>query len=597
MADAGFRDYLGAVRDAADILQVVGETVNLKKAGRAWVGLCPFHQEKTPSFSVDPDKGLYYCFGCQRGGDVFRFVQELHHLEFAEAVRWLGERFNVPAPARRGRGHSSGRREKLLAALEAAQAFFRARLGRPDAEAARRLLQSRGLGDAAERFGLGFAPAGWEELLRHLTGRGHTVETLRDAGLVVDRQSGRGVYDRFRNRVTFPIRDTSGRIVSFGGRIVGEGEPKYLNGPETEVYDKGRTLFRLSEAAGEIHRTGRAVLVEGYFDALSLAAAGVPGVVALCGTALAEGHVRLLKRWASRVVLLFDGDDAGRRAATRALAPLLQAGLAVRAAFPPDGMDPDDFVRLRGAEAALRLIDAAPELPQFLVEQAGRSFDLRTVEGRAAALEQILQHLAAIPNAVTRADAASAVADAMHIDERALREELTRAARERRRRLGAAALDGARARRRLTEWEAVLVRYLADRALREPEAAATVLEELPEERLGPAARRLVAAWRAALASGSVPDLPELSRDLPEEDRAELLRLAFAEGPAPDGEQVRGVLRHLEEEELRGRLRSLQRLIEMEEDPQEVDRLLEEKVTLARRIAAMSGAGSTAARKC
>jgi len=360
------------VRDAADLVEIVADHVKLKKRGRKYEGLCPFHEEKTPSFSVDAEKGLYYCFGCHQGGDAIKFVMQMERLSFPEAVERLARRFGVHLPpaspdARRRRDQA----DRLRTILEEAQHWFTDQLAGPAGGTSRAELERRGFGrETWQEFGFGHAPDDWRQLLEHLTRR-HPEGVIIEAGLAVQPDSGKSPYDRFRNRLTFPVRDAEGRLVAFGGRILGDGEPKYLNSPESALFHKRSTLFCLDRARRSIADSGEAVVVEGYFDCLSLHRIGVTSVVATLGTALTPEHARLLKRRVGadgRVVLCYDADAAGRRAAAAGAQVLLEAGVAVAVVGLPAGTDPDDVVRKEGAQAACNLLANPVSLVEFLVE-------------------------------------------------------------------------------------------------------------------------------------------------------------------------------------------------------------------------------------
>lgn len=592
MAPVGYRDYSDSVRAGADIVEVVSEVVSLRKAGRSLTGLCPFHQEKTPSFHVDPAKQVYYCFGCRAGGDVFDFVMALHNIPFPEAVRWLGDRLGIapPAPRHPAEAEADRRRRRVLEALERAQAFFVARLWGEGGEGARGYLSRRGMTEERARsFGLGFAPPGWDGLLRHLVGQGFQPDDLVQAGLVVPRPSGSGSYDRFRARITFPIRDSAGRVISFGGRAVGDEEPKYLNGPETSVYDKGRTLFRLFDVAQEIRHSGRAVVVEGYFDAVGLAAAAVPGVVAVCGTALGTEHVKLLQRWTSRVVLFFDGDAAGRRAVHAALGPLLGAGMSVAVATAPDGTDPDDLARRHGEEGVASVLERAADLPTFLVDEASREFPLATIDGKLAALEMVLQHLSNLPSSVARTEVMSRVADGLSIEDALFRQELRRVASERRRQLRAPAGTLPGGAKVLTHAEEVVVRFLAGPAHAGGAEIEGLLSELERVEFGEVAGSLVRRWRDAHGRGEPWDLRRMAESVADDVRPQVLALAFAPGEEPGAAEVRGAIASLRGRSLGRRLREVQEEIERTADPAARSRLLMEKVSLAKEIQALGPA--------
>ncbi len=358
---------MARLREAADIVEVVSEHVALKRRGRRWTGLCPFHQEKTPSFSVDPERGLYYCFGCQAGGDVIRFVMELEHLSFPEAVRHLAGRFGVTLPeatpeaARRARAA-----ERARGLLAEAQAWFREQLLSPAGSAARAELQRRGFArESWEEYGFGFAPNDWRALLDHLRKR-HTEGAILEAGLAVTSERGGSPYDRFRNRITFPIHGGDGRIVAFGGRALGDTEPKYLNSPEGPLFHKRSTLFMLHRARRPMADAGHALVVEGYFDCLSLHRAGFAQAVATLGTALTPDHARILKNLTGRVLLCYDADAAGRRAAASGARVLLAAGLQVAVVALEAGRDPDDVIREEGPEAFGSLLERPQPLVDFL---------------------------------------------------------------------------------------------------------------------------------------------------------------------------------------------------------------------------------------
>jgi len=346
------------VRDRADIVGLIGRFVSLRPSGRSHKGLCPFHSEKTPSFIVNAERQTFKCFGCDAGGTAITFLMRMENLSFPEAVRQLAAEVGIEIAE-----ESTGERgvaERIYEANGFAQAVYREALRAPGNPGAAYLAR-RGIDAAAiERFGIGFAPDAWEHLAQKLHEQGIPAELGEQAGLLASRRSG-GHYDRLRGRVTFPIRDVRGRILGFGGRAVAEGqEPKYLNTPESPVFHKREALFGMPDALEPIRRHERAVVVEGYFDLVALVRAGVDGALATCGTSLTPEHARQLRRRTRRVVLLFDGDEAGQRAMERALEVLLPEELRVHAAVLPAGMDPDDFLARHGPEALVRLVDAAP---------------------------------------------------------------------------------------------------------------------------------------------------------------------------------------------------------------------------------------------
>lgn len=373
-------EAIRTVRERASLSEVVSDVIALRRRGRSAVGLCPFHAEKTPSFTVSEDRGFFHCFGCGEHGDVFGFVMKTQSLTFPEAVRRVADRFGVPLPEEAG--EPARRREPLTAANAAAAAFFQAELRGPGGGRARAYLRERGLSEEViERFGLGWAPGAGEALARHLRTKGVPLEDALTAGLVMrrDRPDGAGgVLDRFRERIMFPITDTSGKVIAFGGRILpgrpagGEPPPKYLNSAESPVFRKGHTLYGLALARDAIRKADRAIVVEGYLDLIALAQAGIGEVVAPLGTALTAEQLRLLRRFTETVIACFDGDLAGRRAAARSFPVFLEAGLWGRGAFLPAGEDPDTFVRAQGRLALEGVLAAAePLVEAFVGELAG----------------------------------------------------------------------------------------------------------------------------------------------------------------------------------------------------------------------------------
>ena len=390
MADSRIQEEIkNRVRESTDIVRLIGESVELKKAGASYLGLCPFHSEKTPSFSVNPARQFYHCFGCGESGDVFSFMMKYHRLSFPEALKELARRAGIELPRRTLSDADKRRirqRESLYRVNEAAAAVYEKLLrDSPLADAARAYLMERGIPDeAARRYRLGCAPdpdrAGWRFLLDTLTRQGFRPEELEAAGLIVRRERG-GWYDRFRNRVMFPIIDMSGRVVAFGGRILDDGRPKYMNSPESPVFDKSRLLFGLYQHRQSIRSADRALVVEGNFDLLSLAIHGIEEVVAPLGTALTRSHVRVLRGYCREVILLFDGDAAGLKAAMRSVPFFLAEQVDARVALLPEGHDPDTLVRDQGRAGIDRLVAGARELPEFVFVALVRRHGL-TLEGK-----------------------------------------------------------------------------------------------------------------------------------------------------------------------------------------------------------------------
>jgi len=380
---------LDEIRAAVDIVDLVGRFVGLKKAGQNWKGLCPFHAEKTPSFTVNPKRGIFHCFGCGVGGDVFGFLMRQDRLTFPEAVRALAKQAGVALPEERGRGPADGSREELLRVMELASRFYGAELWRPAGERARAYLAARGIDpEIARRFGLGLAPESWDALLGFMKSEKVAEDALVAAGLAVRRENRAGVYDRFRNRLLFAIRDLQGRVVAFGGRAFGDETPKYLNSPETLLYTKGNLLYAADLARPAIQAKNRALLVEGYVDCLIAHQHGFGETVAALGTAFTPAQLALLRRYCDEVVTFFDADAAGQKAAERAeelLAPT-DGGVAwainrsgafaaggggrLMVALLPAGHDPDTFLRQHGADAFSERIAAARSLLAYALERA-----------------------------------------------------------------------------------------------------------------------------------------------------------------------------------------------------------------------------------
>jgi len=454
------QQLLDEIRSRADILEIVGQVVKLKRTGENWKGLCPFHTEKTPSFTVNPKRNIYHCFGCGAGGDAFSFLMRQERVAFPEAVRSLADRAGVALPDASQRAPEvDGKLEALRRAMALAAEFYTRSLWEPGGEKPRAYLEQRGVDpEVAKRFGLGYAPESWNALLGVMARQGIGEDVLVQAGLILARQNGPGFYDRFRGRLLFPIRDVQGRVVAFGGRALSGEEPKYLNSPETPLYVKGQMLYALDVARIAMRERSRAIIVEGYLDCLMAHQHGFGETVAALGTAFTPAQLGLLRRYADEVVALFDADAAGQKASTR-LEEMMndvmdlqnlgwsvsrtggfeKAGhLPIRVALLPPGHDPDSLLRAEGAAALTTRLDAARPLLSFVLEKAFADEDLTTARGRANAHARVALILSKVANA----------------------EEATELAREAARRLGvdstqlwieAQQLQGARARGRRPE--------------------------------------------------------------------------------------------------------------------------------------------------
>jgi DNA primase len=400
--------FIDDLRRQADIVRVVQDYVpSLKKKGANWQACCPFHQEKTPSFSVNPAKEIFYCFGCAEGGSVFNFVMKIENVAFPEAVKIVAAKANVPLPQMEHDQRFEQRRQEADVVMQLngwALEFWERQLqaDTPDARAAREYLHGRGIADETRaKFRLGYAPERWDALLNYLKQKGATLEQLTKSGLVVVKEDGK-MYDRFRGRVMFPVLDAQGRAVAFGGRVMGSGEPKYLNSPETAAYVKGRHLYGLFQNREEIKRRKFTILVEGYLDLIIPYQFGVRNMVASLGTALTPEQAKLLARFARRAVVNYDGDSAGVKAARRAIEVLLTEDFELKVLVLPDGADPDEFVRKHGAEEYnQRRGEAAPHI-QFVIAQAVRERNLQHPSDKAAAVEDVFPFLRAVRNPIQR---------------------------------------------------------------------------------------------------------------------------------------------------------------------------------------------------
>jgi DNA primase len=389
------------VKDRVDILAIVSERVSLKKSGSSWKGLCPFHTEKTPSFQVDPAKQVFYCFGCSEGGDVLKFIMKADGLSFGEAVRDLAGRAGVVLPEVTSDSREARVAERIIAANAEAAGYFRAQLAGREGAAGREYLARRAVDTpTAQRFSLGLAPSSRDGLLRHLAGKGFAPDLLEQAGLVM--RDASGFRDRFRDRLMFPITGSSGKIVGFGGRALGDVDPKYLNSPETPVYHKGRLLYALSQARPAMVKRERALIMEGYFDVITAHRFGFEEAVAPLGTALTPEQTDLLRRLAPTVFLVFDSDAAGRRAAARSLEILLPREMVARVVLLPSGDDPDTFLIAHGADAFERLLGSAVDLVDFALEGVLETADLTTLPGRKKAVDALARWLTLMPGSLQR---------------------------------------------------------------------------------------------------------------------------------------------------------------------------------------------------
>lgn len=482
-------EVIDQLHDRLDIIEVIQGYVPLKKAGRNYLGLCPFHQESTPSFTVTPEKQLFYCFGCGKGGNVFTFVMQHDKLEFPDAVRNLAERVGIAIPERAAAGPA----DELATLQRLAADYFRQALAGSRGAEARAYLKRRGITEETVKiFGLGYAPAQWQGLIDHAAGRQVTAQRLSRAGLAIAKADGRGFYDRFRHRLIFPIHDGRARVVGFGGRTLqAEDQPKYMNSPETELFSKGRLLFGFSLAKEAAATAERIVVVEGYVDAVVAHQAGCRETVSAMGTALTADHARLLKRYVKTVVMVFDADQAGELATLRGLDLLIAHGLQVRLVRLPAKTDPDEFILQHGAPRWRQLLDGAQDLLEYKLQYLTTKHDAKQLQGRVAICEEMLSSLRRVENAIARSEYLKRLAEALSVDEAALAAELKklmtgRAAPSAASRATAAPAEGLSVVQQTERMIAGLLLTLEDPAL-----VQTVRGGLPLERLQDASVRRV----------------------------------------------------------------------------------------------------------
>jgi DNA primase len=420
------QSFIDDLRRQADIVRVVQDYVSLKKKGANWMACCPFHKEKTASFSVSPAKDIFYCFGCQKGGSVFNFVMEIERVTFPDAIKIVAEKTGVPLPKLVDDSRFEAHKRESDTVIELnqwARVWWEDQLKSNSGQAAREYLKGRGITEETiQTFHLGFAPDSWEALSTHLRQKGASQEQLERSGLVVKKDEG-GSYDRFRGRLMFPVIDAQGRAVAFGGRTMEpDGEPKYLNSPETPAYTKGRHLFGLNLTRDEIRRNGFAILVEGYMDLIVPYQIGVRNVVASLGTALTPEQVKLIARFARKVVVNYDGDRAGVQAAKRAIETILAEDLEVKVLVLPDNADPDDFIRKYGAaEYQKRRGEAQPHI-QFVIDQAVRDRNLHSPSDKAAAVEEALPFVRAVRSRIQKREYFDITMDALRVQPEQRRE-------------------------------------------------------------------------------------------------------------------------------------------------------------------------------
>lgn len=592
------RGFADDVKNQGDIVRIVSDYVSLKKRGANHIACCPFHSEKTPSFNVHAGKGIYKCFGCGAGGGIFDFVMQIEGCSFPEAVKIVAEKSGIPIPAveeTEDYKKVTRDRETVLRLNEWAAEFFEYHLNESrEGDQARTYVLERGITEeSCKLFRIGYAPDRWDGLINHLRERGATTDEIDTSGLAVLKEQG-GLYDRFRGRVIFPITDSQGRVIAFGGRVMGEGEPKYLNSPETALYTKGRNLYGLAVAKNEIRNRGFAILVEGYLDCIIPYQEGIHNVVASLGTALTDSQVRLLRRYMDQpqIVVNFDPDSAGQAATMRSIEMLLVEGFKVNILRMPTDEDPDEFVRAHGADQFRALLKTTQPYIEYIIDMAIQSHDTSRPSGKVEAINTILPHLARMRDKVARADYADQIADRFKVDSRVIREEMKRVATNRQQALDPKRL---RAAQEITPAERQLLELLVANA----DVRRAIISNLKEQDYADLATGEVFRAIASIESEAVElDFSALSERVEGEMARELLPdllisdLAWAGGDDFDTlfKKATEALSSLRRRHLDRRLDAIQLelgLAERESDTERVLSLYQEKTEIQKRKLALS----------
>ena len=575
---------LQQIRDSVDIVDVVSRYVTLSKTGQNFRGLCPFHQEKTPSFTVTPARQMFYCFGCGTGGDVFTFLMRKEGLEFRDAVRDLAERAGIPLPASQGFSQSQTGQRKRLEGLHAlANTWFQQNLHDPSkGRSALAYLSERGLElPTLKEFGVGYALSSWDGLTNYLIRQGATPSDLAASGLVAAKDAqgfskSTRFYDRFRGRVMIPIHDLGAKVIAFGGRVFEEGTPKYLNSPDTALFQKGRVLYGLHRARETTPHLDSLMLVEGYFDVLALHQAGIRQVVAPLGTALTSEHAVLLRRFINTVALIFDGDAAGTGAVLRALDVFRESGITVRVVVMPQGHDPDSYVRAHGAEGFLALQDQALTLLEFAVAQRLEGAAHATIEERTRRVDDILRILSKVSNPIEKNEQVQRIAERLGVKPQLL---LDRYPSVLERRQGGARPQGSTptpGNRRLDKKEFREEREIVSFMVQGSLHPGHLKELRPEDFQSPLYRRLVEIVMRHLDTEGGIDLSGFFAEtgLDETCRDAVAELAVSASHFEDrDEYIQGCLRALTQKNLRTRLDELiaqLRIAEREQRTDDVD---------------------------
>ncbi len=593
---------LQKIRDSVDILDVVSRYVTLSKKGQKFWGLCPFHEEKTPSFTVNPTLQMFYCFGCGVGGDVFTFLMRKEGFGFMEMVRELAEQAGIPLPQMANAGSPSqvGQRKRLIELHTLANTWFQNNLRDPSkGRSALAYLTTRGLESTTlEEFGIGYAPSSWDGLTTYLTGQGAAASDLEASGLVVAKETHRAsksgrFYDRFRDRIMIPILDLRENVTAFGGRVFQDGTPKYLNSPETPLFQKGRSLYGLHKARAT--KLKSLILVEGYFDVLALHQAGIRQAVAPLGTALTSDHAKLLRRFVDTVVLTFDGDTAGTSAVLRALDVFRNSGLTVEVVVMPQGHDPDSYVRTHGAEGFVALQTHAVTLLEFAVTQSLEGATHATIEERTRRVDDILRILAKVSNPIEQLEQIQRVAERLGVRQELLLDRYPMLSKRH---------QGTSSRGPVSGPPPTRARRNEERQFREERAIVSLLVQgkLPPEHLAalrpqdfrsPSYRRIVEVGLRCLNAEGCLDVAEFLAEISihDDSRDVVAELAASDAHFDDqNEYVQGCLRALEQRNVRTCLDELIAQLRMAEREQRIDdvtRLNSEIETLRERKAGLA----------
>ena len=596
-------DIINRVRDSVDIVDVVSRHLSLKKTGANYKALCPFHKEKTPSFIVSPSRQTFHCFGCGKGGSVFHFVMAMDRISFPESVRMLAKEVHIEIPDTRRSGPEAeaakDERTRLYEANRRAVDFFARMLGTSAGERAREYIAGRGITEEmVERCGLGYSPDSWDALITAAGAAGVSAALLSKAGLAVRREDGSGCYDRFRNRLMFPIFDTQDRVVGFGARAMVDDDVKYLNTPETPIFSKGRNLYGLNWARRSIVDTKRVAVVEGYTDVIMAHQHGVENVVATLGTALTRDHIRVLRRFAERVDVVFDSDAAGQRAAERSMelfvdegaGDFVAAGLDVRIATVEAGKDPCDLIAERGPEVFAETLDRAVDVFTRKIDIASRRYDMATVEGKAKAVDEVLALVALVPNAVgreLRIDAAAALlSDSFGVGTGALRSRLAQIERRKRRGIPADEPPG-----RPAGPEDAAERSVIEALLVAPDVAPEVFDQLSaDDFAGAGFRQLFEAARNLYEADGAVDVSRLLSRLADPDLGGFVSGVVNRPPRPGLESTgRDCIRALQKRRAQRKIRDIQKELEKAKtsgDEKRTDDLNAQYLSLQREVLAL-----------